>query len=155
MKRTISIFSYPVVLIEIGGELTWTCPDLGIYKVVRLPEGKKVGTSAAVQISYSWLTLMRQIHKEIQRKIAAGKPLPIPSSTKSLFDMTAVEKKTLSPKELAQLCNVGENTVRRAIDKKLIRDVEITPGGHRKIPEHSAAEFRASLSQKVSDQDTQ
>lgn len=140
-KRSVSIFSYPTVLIETGGELTWVCPDFGLYKAVKLPAGKKVGMATAAQIGFSWLALMRLLYKEIQRKKFSNKPLPNPSSTSHIFQNDQSIEKTMSPKQLAKKIGAGENTIRRAIDSGKIRGVTITYGGHRRIPETAATEY--------------
>lgn len=146
MKRSISIFSYPVILIETGGELVWTCPDFGLYKAIKLPQGKKISTATAAQIAFSWLALMRLLYQEIKKKESAGKHLPKPSTPSSLFDFSKLNEKTYSPSEAAKKTGFSVNTIRRALDSGLVK-CTYSPGGHRALTEIQIEQLSILLKQ--------
>lgn len=62
--------------------------------------------------------------------------------------MEAIDTKTFSPKELAQVVGVSESSIKRWVDDGLI-DVTRTAGGHRRIPLREAVRFIRSRDMRV------
>lgn len=62
--------------------------------------------------------------------------------------MEAIDTRTFSPKELAQVIGVSESSIKRWVDDGLI-DVTRTAGGHRRIPLREALRFVRSRHMRV------
>lgn len=152
-KRRISVFSYPIVISEKGGYLVLECPDFGIFQPVDLPDGRFVTLKTAVRIGHAWLQIMRKVHLEAKRKGIAGKPLPMPSITKEVFNKDVSLDETYSPEEIAPALGVSVNTIRRALDQNIVPHIK-TPGGHRRLSGPHVRALKEALESKCKSKDT-
>lgn len=138
MKKTHASTEYPIVIKQIRGAITLSCPDFKQIKIVDLPKDKKVTpqflSEIAAEIGKVWL----ENQAKLVETVAAGRSCPQPSSVKmTLEDRT---EKLLSPPELSKLAGVSADTIRRAIDREEIPS-ETTSGGHRKVRWSSALKY--------------
>jgi excisionase family DNA binding protein len=90
---------------------------------------------------------MRKVHKELKKKEESKKHLPRPSVTKEIFNNEISQKKTYSPQEVAPILGVSVNTVRRALDQKVIDHIK-TPGGHRRLSDLQIQALKAIISKR-------
>lgn len=128
MKKPKSVLEYPIVVRQHMSYMTFSMPDLGLFETLELPKNNKLNKeyviSAATRMSRLWLKAMDHINKK--------KWVPEASDIKSSIRKSA--KKDLTPLQFAKHASVSEQTIRRDIERGIIR-AKRTGGGHRKIPE--------------------
>lgn len=127
MKKHISVFEYPIVVRQHLSYMTFSMPDLGLFETLELPKNNKLGKdyliAAATRISRLWLKASEHTSKK--------KWVPPASDIKSSLRKA---KKDLTPLQFSKHAGVSEQTIRRDIERGIIR-AKRTGGGHRKIPE--------------------
>ncbi len=108
--------------------MTISMPDLGFFEILELPPNNKINkdyvTQLATRISRLWIKATKHVEEK--------KWIPDASDIKS--SIKKAKAKGLSPLEFAAQVGVSKQTIRRDIERGIIR-ARRTRGGHRKIPE--------------------
>jgi excisionase family DNA binding protein len=127
MKKPSSVLEYPIVVRKHLNYITISMPDLGLFETLELPEknlNKDYVTLLAARISSLWIKATKHVNEK--------KWVPEASDIKS--SVRKATKKDLTPLQFAKQAGVSEQTIRRDIERGIIK-AKRTGGGHRKIPE--------------------
>ena len=128
MKKSQDVFEYPIVLRKHLNYMSFSIPDLGIFATLDLPPNNKFTPQyflkMATEIAKLWLKASLHLKEK--------KWTPLPSDIR--HSIKKAERRALSPLQFAKLTGVSEQTIRRDIDRGLIK-AKRTSGGYRKIPE--------------------
>jgi excisionase family DNA binding protein len=128
MKKPKSVLEYPIVVRQHMNYMTFSMPDLGLFETLELPKNNKLSKeyliNAATRMSRLWLKATEHINKK--------KWVPEASDIKSSVRKST--KRDLTPLQFAKHAGVSEQTIRRDIERGIIK-AKRTGGGHRKIPE--------------------
>jgi excisionase family DNA binding protein len=128
MKKPKSVLEYPIVVRQHLNYMTFSMPDLGLFETLDLPKNNKLNreyvVSAATRMTRLWVKATEHINKK--------KWVPVASDIKSSVKKSA--KKDLTPLQFANQVGISEQTIRRDIERGIIK-AKRTGGGHRRIPE--------------------
>lgn len=142
--RRASVFSYPVVIKREMGVLMVQAPDFGLFVAVDFPTENGFSIKMAAQVAHAYVKLIRKMNTAMKAKQDSHIPLPKPSTTREIFNFEADSEISFSPVEAAKIIRVSKNTIRRALDRGLIKCMK-TPGGHRRLTRSQVIELRALL----------
>lgn len=156
MKRlSKNTLSFPIVLKRVVDDLVLSIPDLGLFKNLPIKLEKNTtdsSKSATVTISENFkiglaeeiVDLWDKIEKHHQQK----KWQPNPSSFKQSLQNSEDDYSLPDfVKKINQFISVSENTIRREIQRGVIRCYQ-TEGGHRRIPASEVASYLARIEVK-------
>lgn len=147
-KITPETLEFPIVIKKIANELVLSVPDLGLFKSIKIPIEKMIDESSKSSNSIdknNYVEMTKSFRNEIVEQIEylwlatenhreEKKWQPIPSSFKQSL-IKGEDDYSLPDfvKKLNQYISISENTVRREIQRGVIRCYQTT-GGHRRIP---------------------
>lgn len=156
---------FPIVMKSVVDELILTVPDLGLFKnlPLRLEKNQNNSSKSAsdevVQISENFKLALAEEIIDLWNKIETHrlrkKWQPNPSTFKQSLQ-SSEEDYSLPDfvKKLNQFISVSENTIRREIQRGVIRCYQ-TEGGHRRIPVSELASYLARIETKKNAPETE
>lgn len=154
-KISKNTLSFPIVLKCVVDDLVLSVPDLGLFKNLPLRLEKNSddpSKSSTVQISEGFKEGLAHEIVDLWSKIETHRNMkkwqPNPSTFKQ--SLQSSEEDFSLPdfvKKLNQFISVSENTIRREIQRGVIRCYQ-TEGGHRRIPVSELASYLARIETK-------
>lgn len=130
---------FPIVIKRVVDQIILSVPDLAIYKYLNFseinmnPENSSISAKLGKEIEKLWIDI--ENHRETR------KWQPIPSTFKQSLEKPQ-EDFSLPEfvKKLNQYMSISENTIRREIQRGVIRCYQ-TEGHHRRIPSSEIASY--------------
>lgn len=138
MKKPSHVLEYPLVVRKVLENMTISLPDLSIWTTLALPPKVKTENGYVTQFNDEYaLKLGREIlrtYTKATKHMYEKKWVPSASDIKSV--VTKQDKPLTVPafaKLISQVVPVSKDTIRRDIDRDIIKCAK-TSGGHRRIP---------------------
>lgn len=153
MKKPSHILEYPLVVRKVLENMTVSIPDLGIWTTLPTPPKIKTEKSYVTQFNDEYALLLgREIlrtYKKATLHMHEKKWVPDASDIRAVVKKS--EKDLTVPKFtklINQVVTVSEDTVRRDLEKGVIKGLK-TSGGHRRIPGSEVGAYLAYLEKKT------
>ena len=153
MKKPSHVLEYPLVVRKVLENMTVSVPDLGIWATLPTPPKVKTEKGYVTQFNDEYALLLgREIlrtYKKATLHMHEKKWVPDASDIRAV--VKKAEKDLTVPKFtklINQVVTVSEDTVRRDLEKGIIKGLK-TSGGHRRIPGSEVGAYLAYLEKKT------
>lgn len=158
MKKPSHVLEYPLVVRKVQNSLTVSVPDLSIWGTLELPPKVKTEKGYVTQFNDEYaLKLGREILRTYGR---ATRHMNEKKWVPNASDIKAVVMKQDKPltvpsftKLIGQVVPVSQDTVRRDVERGVIKCAKTT-GGHRRIPGSEVGRYLAYLEGKIKSKGT-
>lgn len=145
MNRRPSPLEYPIVIRKHLDYLTVSMPDFNEWLLLDLPIQGKISKEFLIQLSQKIATLWVKAQGKVRNSSSRRAP-PLPSNIRSSIN---IDEQNLTISQFSKIFKgtVSQDTIRRDIDKNLIRAIKTT-GGHRRIPSSQIPLYKLYLENK-------